>query len=124
MIIGDKIMDVMSRILLLRVLIVIWSLTIGRSLLIMLGGNLFEKAAKGKKTALYPIINLFTMLEIVDISTFYGILFFIPVLNLIVLVMMSYKLGIVFNCSLPYKIGLIYQLYFIQCYFLVISNIR
>lgn len=87
---------------------VIWSLTLLRSILIMISGkNIFKKAAKNETTAFYPIINLFTMLEICDISTFFGILLFIPVLNLIVLFMMSYKLGVVFNTSLGYKIGLV-----------------
>ena len=101
-------MSVATSKLILRIVIMIWSLSLGRSLLIMIGGNkLFKKASKGEKTAFYPILNLFTMLEIVDVSTFFGILFFIPVINLVVLILMSYKLGVVFNCNVGYKIGLI-----------------
>ncbi len=101
-------MSITTSKLILRIVIMIWLLSLGRSLLIMIGGNkLFRKASKGEKTAFYPILNLFTMLEIVDVSTFFGILFFIPVINLIVLVLMSYKLGVVFNCSTGYKLGLI-----------------
>lgn len=87
---------------------VIWAFTLFRSLLIMIcGKSIFKKASKNEITAFYPIINLFTMLEICDISTFFGILLFIPGLNLIVLFMMSYKLGEVFNTSLGFKIGLV-----------------
>ncbi len=101
-------MSVATSKLILRIVIMIWLLSLGRSLLIMVGGNkLFKKASKGEKTAFYPILNLFTMLEIVDVSTFFGILFFIPVINLVALILMSYKLGVVFNCSTGNKIGLI-----------------
>ena len=91
------------------VVFIILGITFTRSILIMLGGkNIFKKAHKGEKTAYYPIINLFTMLEIVDMSIFYGILFFIPGINIIVLSIMSYKLGTVFNTSFGYKLGLVF----------------
>ena len=90
-----------------KLIAIIWSLTIGRSILIMLGGkNIFIKASKDEKGAYYPIINLFTVLEISEISSFFGILFFVPVINLIVLMAMSWKLGKVFNTSTGFKIGL------------------
>lgn len=92
----------------LSVILVIWLATLGRSFTIMISGRrIFQKASKGEKTAYYPIINLFTMLEVANISTFLGILLFIPGLNLIILAMMSYKLGNVFNTSVFYKIGLV-----------------
>ena len=73
---------------------IIWSFTLLRSILIMLAGkNIFKRASKNEKTALYPVINLFTMLEICDINTFWGILLFIPIVNIFVLFMMSYKLS-------------------------------
>ncbi len=87
---------------------VIWSFTILRSILIMLSGkNIFKKAAKNEKSAYYPIINLFTMLEVCDINSFWGILLFVPVLNMVVLLMMSYKLGKVFNTGTGFIMGLI-----------------
>ncbi len=90
------------------IIAVIWSFTLLRSILIMfIGKGIFKKASKNEKTAFYPILNLFTMLEICDINTFFGILLFIPVLNVIVLLMMSYKLGVVFNTSTGFKIGLV-----------------
>lgn len=95
--------------LIITIAFILLGITFARSILIMLGGkNLFKKAHKGEKTAYYPIINLFTMLEITDMSIFWGILFFIPGINIIVLSIMSYKLGTVFNTSFGYKLGLVF----------------
>lgn len=94
---------------LVTVVFIVLGITFTRSILIMLGGkSIFKKAHKGEKTAYYPIINLFTMLEIVDMSIFWGILFFVPGINLIVLMIMSYKLGTVFNTSFGFKMGLVF----------------
>ena len=94
---------------LVTVVFIVLGITFTRSILIMLGGkNIFKKAHKGEKTAYYTIINLFTMLEIVDMSIFWGILFFVPGVNLIVLMIMSYKLGTVFNTSFGFKMGLVF----------------
>lgn len=94
---------------LVTVVFIVLGITFTRSILIMLGGkNIFKKAHKGEKTAYYPIINLFTMLEIVDMSIFWGILFFVPGVNLIVLMIMSYMLGTVFNTSFGFKMGLVF----------------
>ena len=92
----------------LFIVIAIWSYTLLRSFLIMLvGKSIFISARKGEKAAFYPVINLFTMLEVCEINTFWGILLFVPVLNLIILVMMSYELGVVFNKSMGFRFGLI-----------------
>ncbi len=94
--------------LLLSITLGIWLLTLFRSITIMLcGKKIFIKAAKGEKTSMYPIINLFGMLEIADISTYYGILFFVPIANLFVLTVMSYKLGNAFNTKFGFKLGLV-----------------
>ena len=45
---------------LFKVIGAIWSLTLFRSILVMLcGKSIFKKAAKNEVTAYYPIINLF-----------------------------------------------------------------
>lgn len=94
---------------------IIWLFTLFRSILIMMcGKKIFKKANRNPKTAMYPILNLFSMLEICDINTFFGILLFIPVLNFVVLFMMSYKLGVVFNTGFGYKIGLL--IFPLMCY--------
>ncbi len=89
-------------------LIITLSLTLVYSILIMFGGKkIFKKANQKEITAFYPILNLFTMLEITDTSIYLGILFFVPVLNIISLSIMLYKLGNVFNTSFIYKVGLV-----------------
>ena len=94
--------------LVLKIILVVWIVTITRSVLVMIGGgSIFRKANKGEKTARLPIINLFTLLEISDMSSFWGILFFVPIVNMIVLMVMSYKLGTVFNTTEGFKWGLV-----------------
>lgn len=91
------------------ILIIIWLLTLGRSIIIMMGGNkLFDKAQKGGNSAFIPVINLFVMLEIADVSTFLGILLFIPGINILILMLMSYKVGVVFEKSAGFILGLIF----------------
>lgn len=93
---------------LLTVVLIIWLFTIFRSITIMIGGKqIFIKANKSEKSVMYPILNIFTMLEIAEVSTYYGILLFVPVVNLIVLSVMSYKLGTMFKTSFVYKLGLV-----------------
>ena len=94
--------------LILYIVIAIWLLSLGMSFLIMIGGNkIFEKAHKDPKSAYYPILNLFVMFEVVEMSSFLGILLFIPIINLIPLITMLYKLGKIFNTSTLFIIGLI-----------------
>ena len=79
------------------------------SIVIIFGGKkLFKKAQKNEKSAMYPVANLFTVLEITEMSTFYGILFFVPVVNCVVLSIMFYKLGNVFSTSGLFKVGLMF----------------
>ena len=86
----------------------VWILSVGRSIIIMIGGkNVFRKAYKNENSSLIPILNLFSMLEIGDVSTFWGILFFVPFLNLIPLMLMGVGIGKSFNCSMGFIIGLV-----------------
>lgn len=88
--------------------LIMLAMTFTRSLLVMIGGkNLFKKASKKESTAFYPVINLFTLLDITETSTFLGILFFVPIINVIVLSILFYRLGSSFNTSLFFKIGLV-----------------
>lgn len=83
-------------------------LTVVFSVLIMIGGKkIFKKANKNVTTALIPIINLFTMLEITETSLYAGILFFVPILNIIVIWIMFFRLGSAFNTGFVYKVGLV-----------------
>ena len=89
--------------------LILLSMTFIDSIIIMIGGKkLFKKAQKNEKSAMYPIANLFTVLEITEMSTFYGILFFVPVVNCVILSIMFYKLGNVFSTSGLFKVGLMF----------------
>ncbi len=101
-------MDASEMNLLAEILIIALSMTLLYSILIMIGGNkIFKKANQKEITAYYPILNLFTMLEITDTSIYLGILFFVPIINIIAISIMLYKLGSVFHTSTMYKIGLV-----------------
>lgn len=94
--------------LVVNVILMILAFTFLMSVILMVGGaNLFKKASRNPITAYYPILNLFTLLEIAEMSTFFGILFFVPVINLFVISILSYKIGKQFNCNFGYKLGLI-----------------
>ena len=94
--------------LVLKIVLIVWLITLSHSILIMFcGKSIFKRANIGEKTAYIPIINLFSMLEVADVSSFLGILLFIPGLNMCVLAIMSYKLGVVFNTSFLFRIGLV-----------------
>lgn len=89
------------------IIIIIWLLTLVRSIVIMFGKKVFRDSSMNENSAVYPIINLFSMLEALNISTYLGILLFIPIINLFVLILMSIKLGEKYNCDMGLRIGLI-----------------
>lgn len=85
-------------------ILVILLLSLLFSIILMFGGSiLFKKANKNPKTVYIPIVNLFTLLEVAEMSTFWGILYFIPVLNLLVMAIVSWKVGTKFNCPFIFK---------------------
>ena len=93
--------------IIVMICLILLSMTFVDSIIVTIGGKkLFKKAQKNEKSALYPVANLFTLLEISEMSTFYGILFFVPVINCVVLFIMFYKLGGEFDTSTSYKLGL------------------
>ena len=95
--------------IMINMCIVVLCFTAIRSILIMIvGKRLFYKAKKNIKSSYYPILNLFTLLEIADMESFYGILFFIPILNLIPLIMSSYRIGKNLNVTTTDLIGLMF----------------
>lgn len=90
-----------------RISLIVWAMTVVMTVIIMIGGNnIFKKAAKGDKSANVPILNLLVMLDVCDMSNFWGILLCLPYTNLIVFMIMGFKLGKVFNCGFGYKLGL------------------
>ncbi len=91
------------------IIVTVWVLSLGRSLIIMFGGKtLFKKAYKNESSAFIPVLNLFYMLEIADVSTFFGILFFVPFFNLLPLMLMGAGLGKNFKCSGGFTAGLMF----------------
>ena len=87
---------------------IVWILSLGRSAIIMIGGkNVFRKAYKNEGSAFIPVLNLFYMLEIADVSTFFGILFFVPFFNLVPLMLMGVGLGKNFKCDAGFTVGLV-----------------
>ena len=101
-------MSITTSKIVLTVVLVLWSFTLLRTITIMIGGKkIFIKAGRGEKSCYYPVLNLFSMLEIVDISTYVGVLFFVPVLNFFLLTVMSYRLGKVFKTGFIFKIFLV-----------------
>ena len=91
-----------------KYLLIFLSLTLVYSILIMFGGRkIFKKANQKETTIFYPILNLFTMLDITDTTIFLGVLFFVPFLNIIALSIMLCRLGNVFKTGTIFKIGLV-----------------
>ena len=91
-----------------KFLLIFLSLTLVYSILLMAGGNkIFKKANQKEVTIYYPILNLFTMLDVTETSIFLGILFFVPFLNVIAISVMLYRLGMIFNKGIGYNIGLV-----------------
>lgn len=90
-----------------NVVLILLSFTLFNSLVVMIGGKkIFLKAQRNPRVSLYPILNLFNILEISDMQIFWGILFFVPLINCIVMSIMFYKLGEAFNQKTTNKIGL------------------
>lgn len=95
--------------LLINGCLIILAYTFFVSIIVMIGGGkLFTSAKKDKLTAYLPLINLFGLLEIVEMSSFWGILFFIPIFNLLSIGIMMYKLGTEFNQKESTKWGLVF----------------
>lgn len=90
-----------------KYLLIFLSLTLVYSVLLMVGGNkIFKKANQKEVTIYYPILNLFTMLDVTETSIFLGILFFVPGVNVIAISIMLYRLGMIFNKGTIYNVGL------------------
>lgn len=68
--------------------------------------KMFKKAQKPGWAALIPIYNFIVMLEIAGMSWVYILLLFIPVANLIVLIMMNMKIATKFKKSSAFGIGM------------------
>lgn len=89
------------------------------SLLIMLTcSNIFKVSEKKRVSLLIPLYNLIIFLDIVNMNRFYFILFLFPVVNILVIYIMLYRLSIVFHTTKNFAFGLI----FLPIVFLPILN--
>lgn len=89
------------------------------SLLVMLTcSNIFKVSEKKRVSLLIPLYNLIIFLDIVNMNRFYFILLLFPVVNILVIYIMLYRLSIVFHTTKAYAFGLI----FLPIVFLPILN--
>lgn len=89
------------------------------SLLIMLTcSNIFKVSEKKRASLLIPLYNLIIFLDIVNMNRFYFILLLFPVVNILVIYIMLYRLSIVFHTTKSFAFGLI----FLPIVFLPILN--
>lgn len=89
------------------------------SLLIMLTcSNIFKVSEKKKASLLIPLYNLVIFLDIVNMNRFYFIFLLFPVVNVLVIYIMLYRLSIVFHTTKSFAFGLI----FLPIVFLPILN--
>ena len=89
------------------------------SLLIMLTcSNIFKVSEKKRVSLLITLYNLIIFLDIVNMNRFYFILLLFPVVNILVIYIMLYRLSIVFHTTKSFAFGLI----FLPIVFLPILN--
>lgn len=70
--------------------------------------KVFEKAGKPGWAAIIPIYNYIVLLEIIGKPVWWVILLFIPIANIIVLFIISFKLAEAFGKSAGFGIGLVF----------------
>ncbi len=75
------------------------------------GIKLYKKANKKASEALIPIYNLFILIQITELPIYYFLLFLFPILNIFLIIKISYKLYKLFNTSFPFLLGMIFLPY-------------
>jgi hypothetical protein len=70
--------------------------------------RLFTKAGKPGWASIVPIYNIIVLLEIVGKPWWYLLLLFIPIVNIVILVMVMIDLAKVFGKSSGFAVGLIF----------------
>ena len=91
----------------------IWSffavITIAFSLLVMISTfNIFKKAGKKPNLSFIPIYNLLILLDITGLSRMCFIMMLFPIVNILIILIILYRLSIVFQTSLGFALGLIF----------------
>lgn len=93
-------------------LIRIWALfallTLAFSILLMFcSNNIFKKASKRADLSYLPVYNLLIVLDICQMNRLYFILLLLPVVNVLVIMLILYRLSIIFLTKKPFALGLI-----------------
>lgn len=70
--------------------------------------KIFTKAGKPGWAAIIPIYNIIILLEIVGKPVWWIVLFFIPIVNLVVAIMLTHQLSLSFGKDVGFTIGLIF----------------
>ncbi len=69
--------------------------------------KIFAKNFKNKNLSYIPIYNVLVLLDIVKLNRIMSVLLFVPVTNVIIFILIEYRLSIMFNLSKGFTIGLI-----------------
>ena len=69
--------------------------------------KIFAKNFKNKNLSYIPIYNILVLLDIVKLNRIMSVLLFVPVTNVIIFILIEYRLSIMFNLSKGFTIGLI-----------------
>ena len=86
---------------------VIWLIWVALMILVLAGGwKMFTKAGKPGWAIIIPIYNLIVMLEIAGKPIWWVILFFIPLVNIVVSVLMSIAIAENFGQGAGFGIGI------------------
>ena len=75
--------------------------------------KIFEKAGKPGWAAIIPIYNFFVLLQIIGKPTWWIILLIIPLVNIVILILVSMELAVCFGKSKGWGFGLLFILGFI-----------
>ncbi len=76
-------------------------------LVMFCGFNMFKKTTTKETNAFIPMYNLLILLDIVKMPRIYFVLLLLPVINLITILVILYRISIVFGTSKKFSIGLI-----------------
>ncbi len=89
---------------------IVWTIIwIAIAVVVIIGvWKVFEKAGKPGWAAIIPIYNYIILLEIIGKPVWWVILLFIPIANIIVLFIISFKLAEAFGKSAGFGIGLVF----------------
>lgn len=92
----------------MRIWAVFALVTLAFSILLMFcSNNIFKKANKRADLSYLPIYNLLILLDICGMHRLYFILLLLPVVNVLVIMLMLYRLSIVFLTKKGFAFGLI-----------------